>query len=83
MSPMEFSIAVAAWREDQKDKNQRDIAVAWMTASFATQAFANKLPPLQTFIPALAANLRSQDARLEAAAATMGLKVVRPHEQAA
>ncbi len=49
MSPMEFSIAVEAWRLDQEAIDQRLRALAWHTANLAGAAFAGKLPKFEAF----------------------------------
>ena len=50
MSPIEFSIAVAAWREDQEAIEKRDRVLAWHIANLAGAAFGGNLPAFEKFV---------------------------------
>ena len=49
MSPLEFSIAVEAWRLDRDEAWKRTKALAWHIANLAGAAFGGKLPKFEAF----------------------------------
>jgi hypothetical protein len=46
MAPIEFAVAVEAWREEQKHLARLGVRQAWHVAVFAAQSFFGKLKPL-------------------------------------
>ena len=50
MAPIEFSIAVEAWRDEQEAIEKRFRALAWHVANLAGAAFGGNLPPFEKFV---------------------------------